>query len=408
MRRALAFIAIGTLCVMSLTFATWVVLARWTPEKEIQRMLLEMSRVQTVHQSFGANWRREADGFATTVYANGQVSIADPTQIEQTMRFRVVRLGKDRAYADLSGELRTIQGTTYLTYVPPGPSVPGVDFASKGVWVSFEDGELPSWGAVVPGLRAPIVSAVEGGASEWRGWDALGVEHLRLVLQRADVFHVSHADLTELIGGVNTRIIDARLDPQALRSVLFATVRAREGRDLTTEERLSVEREAAALERLTYRLWIGITDHRLYRIQGAGAVSEEGETELTPIDFRLEFSKFDEPFEGKTPTANETISFQTILGKTLSGLPSASGARLGAEAPELVADEAARLPTLRVDTARDADQDGLDAILEAFYGTDPSVADTDGDGVSDGEEVSNGRNPRGTGSLFGFGLGEDL
>ncbi len=408
MRRALEFIAIGTLCVLSLVFAAWVVLARWTPEREIQHMLLTMSRVQTVRESFGANWRREADGFSTTVYANGQVSIAHPDRIEHTTRFRAVRLGNKNAYADLSGELRTIANTTYLTYTPPGPSVPGVDFALKGIWVTFADGELPGWGAIIPGLDAPVVSEIEGGALEWRGWDATGVENLRIVLAHADMFHVSYADLTELIDGVNTRIIDARLDPEALRSVLFAVVRAREGRDLTDKERLAVEREASALDRLTYRLWIGIPDHRLYRLQAAGAIVEEGTTELTPVDVRLEFSDFDAAFEEELPAQNEVLSFQTVLRKTLAGLPSShvfEGIR-----PEtgVVSDDAVHLPVLTIDTSRDADDDGLDAVLEAFYGTDPTNADTDGDGTPDGDEVENGRNPRGKGSLFGFGLDADL
>ncbi len=408
MRRVLPFIAIGTLCVLSLVFAAWVVLARWTPEREIQRMLLEMSRVQTFRESVGVNWRREANGFSTTVYANGQVSLVDPDRIEHATRFRAVRLGNKQAYADLSGELRTIANTTYLTYVPPGPSVPGVDFALKGAWISFQDGELPSWGAVIPGLDAPVVSEIEGGASEWRGWDAAGVENLRIVLARADMFHVSYADLTELIHGVNTRIIDARLDPEAFRSVLFAVVRAREGRDLTDAERLAVEHEAAAFDRLTYRLWIGVTDHRLYRLQAAGAMAEEGTTELTPVDFRIEFSDFDAPFEGEVPSSGETLSFETILHKTLAGLPSSEMMGSTRLKDGVISDDAAHLPLLAIDTALDVDHDGLDAVLETFYGTDPNQADTDGDGTSDGEEVGHGKNPRGKGSLFGFGLGTDL
>ncbi len=39
------------------------------------------------------------------------------------------------------------------------------------------------------------------------------------------------------------------------------------------------------------------------------------------------------------------------------------------------------------DCTDDADGDGLDACTEQELGTDPDLADTDGDGVSDGEEV---------------------
>lgn len=49
--------------------------------------------------------------------------------------------------------------------------------------------------------------------------------------------------------------------------------------------------------------------------------------------------------------------------------------------------------------AADDDNDGLTNIEEAEYGTDPNEPDTDGDGFFDGEEVKNGYNPLGEGSL---------
>lgn len=47
----------------------------------------------------------------------------------------------------------------------------------------------------------------------------------------------------------------------------------------------------------------------------------------------------------------------------------------------------------------DDDIDGLTAAEESFYGTDPGVADTDGDGFNDGEEVRAGFDPLGPGKL---------
>ena len=45
----------------------------------------------------------------------------------------------------------------------------------------------------------------------------------------------------------------------------------------------------------------------------------------------------------------------------------------------------------------DADGDGLDFAAERAVGTDPFDADTDDDGVTDGEEVRGGRDPAGKG-----------
>ncbi|MFH0852976.1 MAG: hypothetical protein V1853_01040 [bacterium] len=50
-------------------------------------------------------------------------------------------------------------------------------------------------------------------------------------------------------------------------------------------------------------------------------------------------------------------------------------------------------------TIGDTDSDGLSDIDESFYGTEIDNQDTDGDGYLDGEEVDNGYNPNGTGTL---------
>jgi hypothetical protein len=47
----------------------------------------------------------------------------------------------------------------------------------------------------------------------------------------------------------------------------------------------------------------------------------------------------------------------------------------------------------------DSDEDGLTVAEERFYGTDSELADTDGDGYKDGEEVRAGYDPLGPGKL---------
>jgi len=47
----------------------------------------------------------------------------------------------------------------------------------------------------------------------------------------------------------------------------------------------------------------------------------------------------------------------------------------------------------------DADFDGVETELEMFYGSDPYLADTDGDGYTDKEEIDAGYNPNGEGKL---------
>lgn len=403
-RRALIFIATGVVCVLALAAAASVVLSAFRPEDEIRRMLVAMSEVTTVSERSAFSWTR-GDGrerTTTTLYATGQVDVSDPSAVGQATRFRLFRVSRAKDYADLSGEIRTIAGMSYLTYAPPGPDVDGADFGEIGVWVSFASGELPQWGSIIPGLDTPVASVVDGEASEWTP-DAIG--RLRYLLARADIFLVAFDDLTELISGHATRVIDARFDPDALRSFLRDLIRAREDREPTTAERLAVENQAKALEKLDVRFWIGIDDHLLYRVQAAGAIpdamAEEGENVLIPFDLIVELSDFNDPFEGTAPS--DSLSFSDAIRQRF-------GAHLEdpltKEEREFLPNDAGRLPTETVATGGDPDRDGLSNILEAFYRTNQNVADTDGDGTNDGEEVLNGQNPRGDGTLFGFGLGE--
>lgn len=50
-------------------------------------------------------------------------------------------------------------------------------------------------------------------------------------------------------------------------------------------------------------------------------------------------------------------------------------------------------PTVSILPAADQDDDGLSDLVENVYKTKPDVADTDNDGVKDGQEVAEGRNP---------------
>ncbi|MEK7105439.1 MAG: thrombospondin type 3 repeat-containing protein [Patescibacteria group bacterium] len=72
---------------------------------------------------------------------------------------------------------------------------------------------------------------------------------------------------------------------------------------------------------------------------------------------------------------------------------------VGAGCSDRPSAEVAANTTAGVETSVDADNDGLTTEQEATYGTDVSVSDTDHDGYSDGEEVTNGYNPLGDGSL---------
>lgn len=402
-RGALIFIAVGVTSVLALVAGAYVVLTAFRPEDEVRRMLAAMAEADTLETRGSFSWTRGegAERVATSLYTLGQMDLSEPGAIQHATKFRLFRLSASEEYADLSGELRTIDGTTYLTYAAPGPRMRGLDFAAGETWIAFAPGELRQWGAVVPGLEVPLF----GDASEvGSAWTPASLARLRGLLARADVFLVDYDDVTELVDGHATRLIEGRFDSDATRAFLRDVIRAREDREPTREEWLAVERQAAAIESLAVRLWIGIDDHRLYRVQAAGSVTEPGSNVLVPMDVVVEFTDVDAPFEGTAPTGATTFSalVNAVFGNEEPVLflgPNANEMRLSSNDPS-------RLPTENAAEKGDADGDGLALVVELFYQTDPANADTDGDGTDDGEEVLAGSNPRGSGSLYGFGVAE--
>lgn len=394
MMKLLAFLLIGVVVVLSLTFASWIVFLQFRPENEIRAMMITMASLSNITQESGFSWTHQDGGerVNTTVYLRGTLTVNEDLSIDHATKFRVVHLSEQDSYQDLSGELRVTQGDAYLTYDAPGPDVEGVDF-EKETWVGFGPGELPLWGPILPGLEAPLDSILSKEL-----WTQEGRTRLQYLLSYADIFHVKYNGFTELIDGVNTRIIDGRFDPDAIEAFLLDLVRAKEGREPNDAERLVADKDAAQLSRLTLRFWIGLDTHYLYRFQAAGGFEDPEGTELLPVDVRVEFSGFNEPVE---ITGGSTVEFSELFEAAFGVFP--TGGTLASQ-KTLVSESTARLPVTHTEISNDPDGDGLDDLLEVFYGTSRTVADTDGDGMNDGDEVRAARNPRGTGSLFGFGL----
>jgi len=399
MKKALAFIAIGSWAVVSLALAAGLVLGQFQPREEIARMLIAMAKVETVNESAGISWTREdnTDRTTTTVFTDGQLNLADASALEHGTRFRVVRISKEQEeFVDLSGEVRLLNDTTYLSYDAPGPDVEGLEFEG-GTWLEFSKEELALWGPIIPGLDPPIIEEEQ----KTIPWVPTSIRDLRIFLSRADVFIVDSSEEKEVINGKKTRIFDGRFDPQAIRSFLSEIIRIREGRELNSTERLIVETQGKALEEMRIRLWIGSSDHLLYRIQVGGVFEEVDRSTLTALDVVINLERYNDPFVVGTP--ENLVSFKEIYNQLFGALSLSALGSLNSGA-ETVLNDAANLPIDFEVKSNDPDEDGVSNIVEAFYGSDPNNPDTDGDGVNDGDEITAGRSPTGEGSLFGFGL----
>ncbi len=393
MYRPLFFLSLGAATAVVLALATAHELTRFRPEAELRRAFVAVAKAGTLREVSGFGWTEgTGDGrVVSTVYASGQIR-GGADGVEHGTRFRLVRLGKER-YSDVAGEWRSLGGKEYLTYEPPGPDVAGKPFTEPGSWLSFKPDAFAAWGPLFPGVKTPVEPLFDDQASPWAADTLLAARRL---LAQADFSHVSFDGTFAQVNGHKTRVLDVRADQDTLASFLSGLVRAREGREPTDAERLRAVTLAKGLTRFTFRVWVGVTDHVPYRVQTAGVWTTVDGTQV-PMDFLAELSALDAPFEVVAPPSS--APFRPLVG----ALPSAD-VRAG-DHPLVPAPFTSPLPSVSFTPADDADQDGLDAVLETFYGTDPQDADTDGDGVTDGEEVRTGRNPRGTGTLFGFGLG---
>ncbi len=401
MHKTLIFLLTGVAIVMSLTFAAFLVLTKFSAITEIQRMQYAMSELTQVRHDTGVSWSLKKGGQQenTTLFSSGQISRSEDFEPSYNTTFRVLKFNKGKEYSDYSGEVKLVDGETFLTYESPGPNIENISFSTPGTWVKFRAGEFSSWGEVLPGVTYPIETVISDAP-----WDAEGVRLMLELVGIADVLHVSHDDLTELVHGVNTRIIDAQLDEDATKTFLLESIRRKEGREPVDAERIQVVHAAEQYARLRIKLWIGIKDHLLYRVQAYGGLVQKGTKEVSPVDLRIEFSEFNGQSVVQAPTRH--VSFAELYQQKFSKLPSAGTSLSGGKSHVTLVDRGSvGLPVEKISGGNDPDKDGLSNVLETFYGTDPTNPDTDGDGVSDGEEVSVSRNPRGSGSLFSFGLG---
>jgi len=399
MHRFLWFISLSTVTVLAILFASYFVLTQFDPNREMRQMVQAMNELETVQTRSALSWTRGAENRETsTVYLTGQIDLSDTSNINYGQTFRAFHLDSSEEYADLAGEVRYLDSATYLTYIPPGPSIDAVSFDQPNVWVSFVNNELEVWGSIIPGLTVPVFSSEKQDT-----WSSESIAQIRQIIPQAQIIQVIGEPKEEILEETEVWILDVKFYPERLRSFLLLMQESKVDRPASDAERIELAKRAQALESLSWRLWIDKNNHLLHRLQASGAVKEEGQSTLTLVDLIVEFYGFNEVFEVMAPVSN-VFTLQQLLGVTFGFLPKAGdavdilskiGSPLGATA---------RLPKVFSSASNDLDNDGLENILEGFYGTDLRNPDTDGDGMNDGDEVRNGQNPRGKGSLFGFGL----
>lgn len=393
MKKVFTFLLIGVTVVMSLTMASYFVFTKFSPEREMRFMFAAMSQLDTAQQTTLASWsweNQQGEDVRTSLKIYGEFDQSSE-EIEHDHEFQLVHLTENGDYQNLTAVLRKTEGIDYLYYQAPGPEIDGVAFDGRS-WIEFNEGELDQWGSVLPGLNAPLELITTG----W--WETESLVRLRYLLRHTEIFHVEWNGLTQIVSGQNTRMMNLVLDETAAKAFFLDLIRAKEDREPTNMERIAADELAQQLSTLDYRFWIGTDDHLLYRLQIEGDL--QNNDQIIPVEMSMELTNIGEHVALETPV--RTTAFEQVYASAFGTLPSAEGATTSSSTQ--VVTEDVGLPTVAFEPVSDSDGDGLDDIVEGFYGTDIHNRDSDGDGMSDGEEVRTGQNPLGEGTLFSFGL----
>ena len=229
--------------------------------------------------------------------------------------------------------------------------------------------------------------------------------YLREQFRITPFFNLRQKLRSEKLDGVST--YHYQIEPVTLffKDYFVLAETKRLGRELTNKERDAIDLffSNIAPDASGSELWIGTRDYYLYKIR-MRASYDDGAGRKGVITLTAHLSHFNEPTVFDTPT-NDVEDITSLLASLLPGL---SGhlplAKNGSVPREMNSTSGGLHINVQQPGDIDADHDGLTTSLESFYGTDPNNPDTDGDGVKDGEEVSAGCNPIGTGALFSFGL----
>jgi len=311
----------------------------------------------------------------------------DPVNPASVSMFSFMQ-GSGAAATKLAGESRKKDGRHYLRLEEAGDLDAGIADRLKGVWVASDRSFLEF--LMPPDERSLAEHPLDGA----------GVAAMTQAFMNVDAFTVTSKLPDEKLGDAKTRHYAVEMNMESVSALLLKLRESRTGVPITAEDVLAVTADIARWGRPVGEVWI---DKRTGKFLKVGLI--------TPVDVggaegaaggTVTFSRYGQPVVVDVPDAQD---IETVLGPVFTKRLSLAGGRETAEAAP-AGKPAAALPETpgKALQDQDSDGDGLSDGQENFYGSDAWNPDTDGDGWTDGLEVEKGMNPIGPGALFGFGL----
>ncbi|GEM_PF-2341425 len=295
----------------------------------------------------------------------------------------------DGEAATLSGETRRKEGRHYLKLDAPGRLDAELAGRLKGIWVASD---RPFLEFVLPPDERVLAE---------RPLDLAGVTAMAIAITEVDLFRVTEKLPTATIDGLKARHYAVELNMDAVSALLLKLRELRTGAPLQAEDVLAVTAEVVRWGQPLGEVWIDKRTGKFHRIELVSAL--EGDASAGAVGGSVIFSRYGE----RTPvSAPEAEDIEKVLGPLFTKRLSLSDDRAD-DAPDAPAASALPSAPTAPGTAvqeADSDGDGLADGQEFFYGSDAWNPDTDGDGWNDGLEVAKGMDPVGPGALFSFGL----
>lgn len=391
-----------------------------TPEKVINRSWNALSQVTSLEYSVEITAEGEADAFtgdlpvsvpgAGTGKAKVTLSLNGATDTKSLVDSRSslsVALASSGAGVPLNFamDFRTI-GKVFYARFPDLGNLGFVDLSGlKNRWIKIDTEAIAQ---SLGGNKIP-----EAAKSGLKPEDA---DKVRQALREANLITITKKLPGETVDGVATYHYQFELNREGIKKFITA-VRQITGENGNNESLGELYYKIDTAQNLpTGELWISKSDYLPRKLLLAGEIKDDGKMDAKkgPVTYAatLNFKSFNQPVTVETPTDARDIKdiIEEYLGPMMMGLFSGFAPGTGSSSLAPLEGGLAPIPGLEggyISPANlpnqismtDSDNDRLEDSLESMIGTDPSKADSDGDGYKDGDEIDNGYNPLGPGPL---------
>ncbi len=364
----LGIVGAGVIVASGVAFGAWW----WMRPEPVQAVLAKAMRVsqtvKTAHSTFSVTARfsgPDIPGALERIQFTGEQTIdmsALPefkqsgsavvsAVFDSTSPFALAGLNN----AQLAIEARMPTSKTAYIRFTNIPNIPLVSLDSfKNQWLALPAQPSESLQAIAAG-QIPTTVDVGGFVQKFSAlWATLDVTK---IIQSTD---------TEVVGEIPMIHYQMTLTPEMVVAILDVLA----GQVLDAQERVAVGQQiGSAIGSVPLELWIGRKDYHIYRVKATPTITVGQQKAVLVLEQTMD--RFDEPVSVEAPVDAKPI--EQVLTQVLGAgiLPGVTPSD-----PEAVAQ------------GPDNDFDGLSDEQERQLGTNSSNADTDGDGLTDGDEIN--------------------